>query len=85
VFISQAFLFYGSDLNVGDLPVPRRPDDQWGLLHEESPKNNRFLFCHEEIMTLFNHTSTFKRQSDCPITTQYLDSIPSLESKQVYT
>ena len=67
-------MFYGTDFNPSDLPLPRQHHHQWGLLHEESPKNN-LLFSYKEIMTLFNHTSTFKRESDYPITTQYLGSI----------
>ena len=60
---TKAFLYYGSDFYLHDLPLPRRPHEEWGLLHEESPKNN-FLFSFERIMKMFNHTSTFKRESD---------------------
>ena len=74
-------MFYGTDFKYGDLPLPRKPHHEWGLLHEESPKNV-FLYSHQEIMELFNHTSTFRRESDYAITTQYLDSIEELESKK---
>jgi hypothetical protein len=33
-------------------------------------------------MNLFNHTATFKRQSDLPLLTQYLSSIDDLESRR---
>ncbi|KAJ8317986.1 hypothetical protein KUTeg_003077 [Tegillarca granosa] len=74
----DVFMFYGTDLKEYDLPLPRLPDHEWGLLHEESPKNN-YLFSHQEVMTLFNHTCTFKRESTYPITTQYVESIKWLE------
>ena len=57
---------------------------EWALLHEESPKNNAILF-HEDTIVLFNHTSTFRRYSDFPLTTQYLESIEVLEQKPWYT
>ena len=73
----SAFLFYGTDFHLFDLPLPRLAHEQWSLLHEESPKNN-FLFSFEPIMAMFNHTATFKRQSDLPLTTQWLQSIDDL-------
>lgn len=33
-------------------------------------------------MEMFNHTATFKRQSDVPLITQYLTSIEDIESRQ---
>lgn len=35
---TKAVIFYGSDLNITDLPLPRSAEHIWGLLHEESPK-----------------------------------------------
>jgi alpha-1,3-fucosyltransferase 10 len=79
---TRAFLFYGTDFALHDLPLPRNTKQhEWGLIHEESPKNN-YLFSFEPIMRLFNHTATFKRQSDMPLVTQYLDSVWHLESRQ---
>jgi alpha-1,3-fucosyltransferase 10 len=72
-------LFYGTDFQLHDLPLPRRIDEDWGLFHEESPKNN-YLFSHERLMVQFNHTATFKRESDVPLLTQWLTSIDDLES-----
>lgn len=65
------FMFYGTIFKYYDLPLPRKPHHEWALLHEESPMNN-FLFSFEEVMTLFNHTSTFRRKSDYPLATQFL-------------
>ncbi|XP_067128756.1 alpha-(1,3)-fucosyltransferase 10-like isoform X1 [Centruroides vittatus] len=79
----QVILFYGSDFNPLDLPLPRKSNHDWGLLHEESPKNN-FFFCFKEGMELFNHTATFKRESDFPLTLQYLDSLESLTDHKYF-
>lgn len=70
-----AYMFYGTDFEVEDLPLPRLKSDIWALLHEESPMNN-YLFSHSLGIKLFNFTSTFRRESDYPLTTQF---IPSLE------
>ena len=40
------------------------------------------LFSFGDIMSMFNHTATFKRQSDLTLITQYLSSIEDLESKK---
>ena len=77
----KGFIFYGTDFHLHDLPLPRLENEEWALLHEESPKNN-YLFSHEPIMNLFNHTATFKRQSDFTIITQYLETIEDLESQK---
>ncbi|XP_038062040.1 LOW QUALITY PROTEIN: alpha-(1,3)-fucosyltransferase 10-like [Patiria miniata] len=76
---TKVFLFYGTDFVPRDLPLPRKKHHEWALLHEESPKNN-YMLSHEECLTLFNHTSTFKRESDFPLTTQYLESLSDLTS-----
>ncbi|CAL1290847.1 unnamed protein product [Larinioides sclopetarius] len=80
---TRAFLFYGSDFKPTDLPLPRSPSHDWGLLHEESPKNN-FLFSMEKVMQLFNHTATFRRESNLPLTFQYLENLESLTSKKYF-
>ncbi|XP_030625673.1 GDP-fucose protein O-fucosyltransferase 3 isoform X1 [Chanos chanos] len=71
---AQAFLFYGTDFSIENLPLPRKRHHEWALFHEESPKNNYKLF-HEPVITLFNHTATFSRNSHLPLTTQYLESL----------
>ncbi|XP_041485656.1 alpha-(1,3)-fucosyltransferase 10-like [Lytechinus variegatus] len=78
---TSAFMFYGTDFKPDDVPVPRKRQHEWALFHEESPKNN-YILSHPECLTLFNHTATFKRVSDYPITTQYLKSIEDLESRK---
>lgn len=78
---TSAFMFYGTDFKPDDVPVPRKPHHEWALFHEESPKNN-YMLTHPECLTLFNHTATFKRNSDFPITTQYLKSLEDLESRK---
>ena len=78
---SKAFLFYGTDFYLNDLPIPRSANEEWALLHEESPKNN-YLFSFKKIMEMFNHTATFKRASDLTLVTQYLSSIEDLEDKK---
>ncbi|XP_077999691.1 GDP-fucose protein O-fucosyltransferase 3-like [Glandiceps talaboti] len=78
---TQVFMFYGTDFHSNDLPLPRKPQHEWALLHEESPKNN-YKLNQPECLTLFNHTATFKRQSDFPITTQYLETLSDLTSTE---
>uniref|UniRef100_A0A6A7G770 Fucosyltransferase n=1 Tax=Hirondellea gigas TaxID=1518452 RepID=A0A6A7G770_9CRUS len=79
----NGFLFYGSDFDPSDLPYPRKSDQWWALLHEESPKNQP-LFCHAPILTLFNITSTFRQHSNEPLTLQYLSSIDKLTDSSKY-
>ncbi|KAK8779138.1 hypothetical protein V5799_019522 [Amblyomma americanum] len=79
----QAVIFYGSELEIGDLPLPRKNNHDWALLHEESPKNN-FVFCMPNILPWFNHTATFRRSSDLPLTLQYLNDIADLTSKEFF-
>ena len=57
-------------------------EHEWAVLHEESPKNVAFFY-HEEFISLFNHTATFKQDSDYPITTQYVNSIEEVVKKPV--
>lgn len=73
---SQSILFYGSNFRVHDLPNWRSNVISWGLLHEESPRNNPILV-HEKALNLFNYSSTFSRYSNVPLV--FLD-LPSLET-----
>ena len=75
-------MFYGTHFDTRDLPFPRAAHHEWGLLHEESPKNV-FHFSHPEIMELFNHTATFKRESHYPVTTMWLKDIASIETRRL--
>ncbi|XP_033644405.1 alpha-(1,3)-fucosyltransferase 10-like [Asterias rubens] len=78
---TKVFMFYGTDFKPRDLPLPRKKQHEWALLHEESPKNN-YILTQKDCLTLFNHTATFKRQSDYPITTQYLEHLSDLTSTE---
>ena len=78
----QAIIHYGTNFNFMDLPKERSPSMVWGLIHEESLKNADFIFNHEEMMTLFNYTATFKRESDYPLTTQFLPNLEYLRSQK---
>lgn len=73
----SAFVFYGTDFNLHDLPLPRKPHHLWALLHEESPKNNWILATPEGI-ALFNITSTVSRHSDYPLHLHYLHTLDIL-------
>ncbi|XP_012935786.1 alpha-(1,3)-fucosyltransferase 10 [Aplysia californica] len=70
----KVFMFYGTDFSPDDLPLPRADNHEWALFHEESPKNN-YILCHEPVISLFNYTSTFRRESHFPISTQHLLSL----------
>lgn len=76
----QMFLFYGSNIDILDLPLPRKSSHLWSLLHEESPKNVPFL-SHENGISLFNYTSTFSRFSDVPLTLQYVSNLESITGR----
>ena len=75
---TKAFMFYGTDVDWNDLPLPRRDDQFWGLLHEESPKNN-WILASEGGISLFNLTATCSRYSDYPLSTQFFHKIEWLE------
>ncbi len=76
--MAKAVLFYGSDFEPSaKLPLPRHRDQSWALLHEESPKNT-MLFNHAPAIELFNHTATFRRASDLPLTLQHLSGNSTL-------
>ncbi|XP_075060691.1 GDP-fucose protein O-fucosyltransferase 3 [Mixophyes fleayi] len=80
---TRAVLFYGTDLNIDSLPLPRKFYHEWALFHEESPKNNYRLF-HQPTITLFNHTATFSRHSHLPLTSQYLEDLQALTSLEYF-
>jgi len=70
----KTVFFYGTDFKPYDVPLPRKSGEDWALFHEESPKNNP-IFSHQVMMSNFNHTSTFRRHSDFPLTTQYIEDL----------
>ena len=71
------FVFYGTEIDWNNLPLPRQPGQLWALLHEESPKNN-WILAHEKGIQLFNFTSTCSRYSSYPLPTQYLHTLKKL-------
>ncbi|KAG5332656.1 FUT10 fucosyltransferase, partial [Acromyrmex heyeri] len=73
----KSVLFYGSNLRIHDLPSWRSSAISWGLLHEESPRNNPILV-HEEALNLFNYSSTFSRLSNVPLTLLDLSGLEEL-------
>ncbi|XP_024892674.1 alpha-(1,3)-fucosyltransferase 10 [Temnothorax curvispinosus] len=79
----KSILFYGSNLRVRDLPGWRNSAISWGLLHEESPRNNPVLV-HEEALNLFNYSSTFSRFSNVPLTLLDLPGLEELVEKSYY-
>ncbi|CAL1689328.1 unnamed protein product [Lasius platythorax] len=79
----KSILFYGSDFRVHDLPNWRSNAVSWGLLHEESPRNNPILV-HEKTLNLFNYSSTFSRFSDVSLTLLDLLSLEELIAKSYY-
>ena len=78
---TRGFYFYGSDIKPEDLPLPRLPYHEWALLHEESPFNN-YMLSHGIMISLFNHTATFRRESDYPLTTQNIDALDYLTKQK---
>ena len=76
-------MFYGSRFAEDGLPTVRKPGHVWAALHEESPKNNQYLFQKKIIAELFNFSSTYKRQSDYPIPTMWLNH-PDYVTDTVY-
>ena len=75
---TKAFTYYGTDIDWKNLPLPRKSDHLWAVLHEESPKNNWILASREGI-ELFNLTATCSRYSNYPLTTQFFHKIEWLE------
>ncbi|XP_053111137.1 alpha-(1,3)-fucosyltransferase 11 [Hemicordylus capensis] len=74
---TRALLFYGTDFRAYEAPLPRRPHQAWALFHEESPMNN-YLLSHRPGIGLFNHTATFRRESDYPLSLQWLPGLAYL-------
>ncbi|XP_032088203.1 alpha-(1,3)-fucosyltransferase 11 isoform X1 [Thamnophis elegans] len=74
---TRSLLFYGTDFRAYEAPLPRLPHQTWALFHEESPMNN-YLLSHGAGIRLFNHTATFRRQSDFPLSLQWLPDLTYL-------
>ncbi|XP_039276966.1 alpha-(1,3)-fucosyltransferase 10 isoform X2 [Nilaparvata lugens] len=82
--LQKAIIFYGSDMHVLDLPLPRnRGHIIWALFHEESPRN--FLpIVYEKTLSMFDLTATFSRHSHMPLTLQYLENAEKLQTMEYF-
>ncbi|XP_071108215.1 alpha-(1,3)-fucosyltransferase 10-like [Haliotis cracherodii] len=74
----MAYIFDGTGFGETGFPFPRQRGHIWGLFMNESPKNNEWLMSQDEVISLFNYTSTFRRESHCPFPTQWLADIDNL-------
>ena len=79
--LTEGMVWYATDLDWMDLPLPRNPQHLWIILQEESPKNN-WLLAFQDGISLFNYTSTPSRYSNYPLTTQYLPGMDYLMSRK---
>ena len=70
-----------SRCSIRDLPLPRLRSHDWALFQDSEPSSN-LLLSHPRVLGVFNHTATFKRQSDLPLVTQYLSSIEDIEDRR---
>jgi galactoside 3-L-fucosyltransferase 11 len=77
---TRGIIFYGTRVSPYDLPLPRKSNHTWNLIHEESPMNN-YLLSHVDFIELFNFTATFRRESDYPLTTQNIYSLSYLTDR----
>ena len=74
---ASVFMYYGTDIDWNDLPLPRKPHHMWALLHEESPKNN-WILATDKGIGLFNFTATCSRYSSYPLHLHYFHNIQRL-------
>uniref|UniRef100_A0A9J7XED7 Fucosyltransferase n=1 Tax=Cyprinus carpio carpio TaxID=630221 RepID=A0A9J7XED7_CYPCA len=74
---SASIIFYSTHFRAYEAPLPRLAHQTWALFHQESPMNNYFLSDSVGIR-LFNYTGTFRRESDYPLTLQWLPSLDHL-------
>lgn len=79
---TKSIIFYGTDFRAYEVPLPRLPHQTWAVFHEESPMNN-YLLSHLSGISLFNYTATFRRESDYPLSLQWLPSIEYLQNPAV--
>ncbi|XP_030066258.1 GDP-fucose protein O-fucosyltransferase 4 isoform X1 [Microcaecilia unicolor] len=79
---TKSVIFYGTDFRAYEAPLPRLPHQTWALFHEESPMNN-YALSHLPGIMLFNYTATFRRESDYPLSLQWLPSISYLQNPAV--
>lgn len=83
LFCVQTLLFYGSNINKTNMPLPRNENLIWALFHEESPKNVPTLL-FSPMLSLFDVTATFSQQSDMPLTLQYVESVDKIIDRKFF-
>lgn len=83
LFPLQTLLFYGSNINITNMPLPRDENHVWALFHEESPKNVPSLL-FSPVLSLFDVAATFSQQSDMPLTLQYLEGVDKLFDRKFF-
>ncbi|KAI1285917.1 Alpha-(1,3)-fucosyltransferase 11 [Halotydeus destructor] len=80
----DALIFYGPDLDRDLELLPwRHREPIWALINEESPLNS-YILVQAEILSLFQVTATFSRNSSYPLTTQHIKSQEFLYSEEHY-
>ncbi|XP_077999719.1 GDP-fucose protein O-fucosyltransferase 4-like [Glandiceps talaboti] len=79
--LTRGIIFYGTDFRAYEAPLPRRPHHEWALLHEESPMNN-YVLSHKPVIRMFNYTSTFRRESDFPLTSLPINSLDYITKRR---
>ncbi|XP_076638056.1 alpha-(1,3)-fucosyltransferase 10 [Colletes latitarsis] len=79
----SSFLFYGTNFQINDLPKWKLDRVPWGLIHEESPRNNPILV-QQETLNLFSYSSTFSRFSDVPLTLIDLPGVTELLGRKYF-
>jgi len=61
------FIWQGSQLDLRDLPLPRKPTHQWILYNRESPCNYDHILQSQEVLRLFNMTATTSDKAEWPL------------------
>jgi len=79
----RAIVLSGTHFEAAALPLPRKIYHEWALFHGESPKNN-WMLSTDHVISLFNHTATFRRESDYPVSTQFLSLSDDLFSNEFF-
>lgn len=83
-FNVDAYMFYASNIDFKNLPLPRQSNKIiWALYHEESPRNVEELL-HEKALSLFNFSSTFSRYSNIPFPLQHLISFNDITNTEYF-
>ena len=72
IFEYRAIIHTGGSFNPSDLPLPRQPHEDWALFYQDQSPRSNLLLAHSPVMRLFNHTATFSRHSDLPLTLHHL-------------